>query len=57
MSIMKYSSRNEDSLLKSFGPHVIEITSQKMTDFEPGIMVVSTPRIFGVIETYGEVLA
>jgi hypothetical protein len=57
MSIMKYSSRNEDSLLKSFGPHVIEITSQKITDFEPGIMVVSTPRIFGVIETYGEVLA
>lgn len=55
MSIMRYSSRNEDSLLKSFGPHTIELTSQGIVDIEVEI-VVADPRICGEIETYGEVL-
>jgi hypothetical protein len=56
MSIVRYSSRNEDSLLKSFGPYTIELTSQGIVDIELEIMV-AAPRILGDIETYGEVLA
>lgn len=56
MSIVRYSSGNEDSLLKSFGPHNIELTSQGIVDVEFEIMV-AAPKILGEIETYGEVLA
>jgi len=56
MSLVRYSSRNDDSLLKSFGPHTIELTSQDSGDIEIGI-VVAVPRILGEIKTYGEILA
>ncbi len=47
-----YSSMNEDSLLKSFGPglHLMEITAQDINIFEPNVVVV-TPKIFGVVES------
>jgi hypothetical protein len=57
MSIQKYSSRNEDSLLKSLGPHLTAITSHEIEKFEQEITVVGTHRIVGTIEIYGEVTA
>lgn len=57
MSIVQYSSRNEDSLLRSLGPHLTAITSQDIEQFEPEITVVGTQRIIGTIETYGEVIS
>jgi hypothetical protein len=51
-----YSSRNEDSLLQSLGPHRLTITARDIKNFKPEAMVVSIPRIFGVLETYGEVI-
>lgn len=57
MSKLVYSSRIEDSLLKSLGPYSITITARCTKDFEPEIIMVSIPKIFGSSEIYGEVIS
>jgi len=56
MSPLMYSSRNEDSLLQSLGPHRLTITARDIKNFKPEAMVVSIPRILGYLRLMGRSL-
>lgn len=55
MRIKKYSSRNEDSLLKSMGPHIIANTCRPIGESILNEVEVGTPEIKGKMELYGEI--